>query len=127
MADSSIVQQWLAKADKDLSIAKGDINDAQRAEYVAFFCQQASEKYLKAYIIANDLRFSRTHDLVNLLAECAKKEKDFATLKRDAQELTPFYFESRYPEFIGVISRQHAKIAMAAAEKIAKFIKEKIK
>ncbi|OGD84761.1 hypothetical protein A2165_04370 [Candidatus Curtissbacteria bacterium RBG_13_40_7] len=110
MANFSIVQQWLDRADKDLSIAQSDIKDTKRAEYVAFNCHQATEKFLKAYIIAGDLKFRPTHDLVNLLVE----------------ELTPLYLESRYPEFIRAITHKQAKIALVAAEKVAKFIKKKL-
>src|SRR3989344_7884064 len=109
MADIKVVKQWLAKADKDLSIAQDDIQNPNRAEYVVFNCQQAAEKYLKAYIIANNLEFKYIHDLVEILRICQGKDKDFAKLRRYVEELTPFYIESRYPEFPGMISQKRAK------------------
>ena len=32
-------------------------------DHICFHFQQSTEKFLKAYIIANDLGFERTHDL----------------------------------------------------------------
>lgn len=127
MVDFSIVAQWLEKAAKDLSIAATDIKDSKRAEYVAFNCQQSAEKYLKAYIIANDLKFKYTHDLVELLRICVEKDKDFNKLKRYVEELTPFYIESRYPDLVGAITYERARLALSVAKKIAKFVEDKIK
>lgn len=122
-----IVKQWLAKADKDLKIAQEDFKKPDRAEYVAFNCQQATEKYLKAYIVSNNLDFKRTPDLVELVRICAQKDSDFNRLKPFVEELTPFYIESRYPEFMGTITQQDAKRALAAAKKIADLVKDKIR
>jgi len=36
-------------------------------EAVGFHSQQAVEKYLKAFVVANELKFERVHNLVKLL------------------------------------------------------------
>lgn len=126
MADVSIIAQWIGKADKDLAIAEADVTRPERAEYVAFNCQQAAEKYLKAYIIANNLKFRYTHDLVELLRICLKNDPSFSKLSTFVEELTPFYIESRYPEFVGVITQKRARIALKAARTVANFVKGKL-
>ena len=111
MADFSIVKQWLERAAKDLEIAQYDIKDSKRAEYVAFNCQQSAEKYLKAFIIAHNLKLKYTHDLVNLTRICSQKDKDFVKLEPYVEELTPFYIESRYPDsMLGILPKSGQKL-----------------
>ena len=127
MVNLSVVKQWLEKADSDLSFAQSTNKERGREDYVAFASQQAAEKFLKAFIIAKNLKFKYTHDLVDLLRVCAQKDKEFARLSSFAEELTPLYIESRYPEFVGVITKERAKIALAATKKIAEFVKRKLR
>lgn len=127
MADLSIVNLWLDRAKKDLVIAQEDIKDPQRSEYVAFNCQQAAEKYLKAFIIKNELKFKATHDLVNLLEICIEKDSEFTKLREFAEELTPFYIETRYPDFIAAITGEKAELALKCAQKIAELVIRKIR
>lgn len=126
MARPSIVNEWIDKANKDLSIAQEDIKKTERSEYVAFNYQQAVEKFLKAYIIANNLEFRKTHDLVAILKICAQKDKTFSQFKALVEDLNPLYIESRYPEFVGLITHERAKKALATTEEIARFVKSKL-
>ena len=48
-------------------------------EIIAFHCQQAVEKYLKALLVRRQVEFPKTHDIAKLLV------------------LTPFGVEVRYP------------------------------
>lgn len=127
MARLPIVNEWIDKANKDLSIAQEDIKKPERSEYVAFNCQQAVEKYLKAYIIANNLDFRKTHDLVALLKICVQKDKTFSNFKALVEDLNPLYLETRYPEFIYLITQERVKKALATAQKIAQFVISKLK
>ena len=63
-----IIKEWIDKADEDFGTAK--IIYLQMPDYkdtICFHCQQAVEKYLKAYLIQKDIEFQRTHDLKMLL------------------------------------------------------------
>lgn len=55
MAAKKIIHEWLLTAKKDLEIAKEDVGKPKRRQDVAFHCQQASEKFLKAFIISKNL------------------------------------------------------------------------
>jgi HEPN domain-containing protein len=57
------VEDWLSLADKDLYAAEIIIrDDYPLTNIVAFHCQQAIEKYLKAYLIEKDVSLIKTHD-----------------------------------------------------------------
>jgi len=78
MVDRLIIDEWLAKAENDFEFAR--MVFAEEKEYydqICFHFQQSAEKFLKAYIIANDLGFERTHDLPLLLQKCTQKDSSF--------------------------------------------------
>ena len=60
-----------------------------------FHCQQAVEKFLKAYLIANGVEIKRTHNIEYLHSECADFDKDFTDI--DPKELSDFGVDIRYP------------------------------
>ena len=68
------IREWIEKADHDLGSAK--IIYLHLPDYfdtIAFHCQQAVEKYLKALLVYNRIEFSRSHDLVYLLELLSRK------------------------------------------------------
>ena len=66
-------------------------------EIIAFHCQQAAEKYLKAYLVRHQIEFPKTHDLAKLLDRVATMNAHLAQSLKDADALTPFGAEVRYP------------------------------
>ena len=81
MADHQIIQEWLNKADDDFNFA--DANLKENSTFYAQICfhfHQAAEKYLKTFIIAYDLEFEKTHNLVGLLKICSKKEPSILSI-----------------------------------------------
>ena len=127
MVDKKIVEEWLQAAEKDLKIAIEDIDKKERFEDVGFHCQQAAEKFLKAYIVAYELPFTKTHDLEVLLKACVKKDPDFEKLKMQSRLLTPFYLGARYPDFSSEeYQAEKIKEVLKFAEEIAEFVKEKL-
>ncbi|HZL09619.1 MAG TPA: HEPN domain-containing protein [Prolixibacteraceae bacterium] len=62
------IKEWMEKADHDLGSAK--VIYLHLPEYfdtIAFHCQQAVEKYLKATLVYYRIDFLRSHDLIYLL------------------------------------------------------------
>jgi len=60
MADSKIVMEWLKKADEDFGFAMSVVEDSTFYAQICFHFHQAAEKYLKAFIIANDIEFKKS-------------------------------------------------------------------
>ena len=66
--NDEIFKEWINKADHDLDSAKLIyLHLPDYFDTIAFHCQQAVEKYLKAMLVFFDIEFQRTHNLVYLL------------------------------------------------------------
>jgi HEPN domain-containing protein len=69
----AFISSWLSKADNDLLSAKRLIEiKPMILDNACFFCQQAIEKYLKAFLIYNEQDIIKTHNIHFLLDECSK-------------------------------------------------------
>ncbi len=89
---------WLAYAEDDLEVSKAVINlPLISVRAVLFHAQQCAEKALKAYLIYQNVKFRKSHDLEELVIHCAKINNEFRNLMQLAVELNPFA-EVRYPE-----------------------------
>ncbi len=67
-ADSQKVADWIEKADHDLGTAKLIyLHIPEYFDMIAFHCQQATEKYIKAILLFFEIEFERTHNLIYLL------------------------------------------------------------
>jgi HEPN domain-containing protein len=116
---------WLDKADSDLQNA--DIILAAQVESlpldtVCFHCQQAAEKFIKAFLIFYGKQFPFSHNLADLVALCMQVDPAFAAIQRKAETLTPFAVEIRYPDDFYMPTRQEADQAFAIAIEIKAFI-----
>jgi HEPN domain-containing protein len=95
-ATSDFISQWLAKANEDLLVVdRLTETGIIAASSVCFHCQQAVEKFLKAYLIANGFDVKKTHNIEFLLSECAEIDNEFSSL--DPKELSDFGVDVRYP------------------------------
>jgi len=92
------VRQWLAKAGSDYLVAERLAADAEPLrEALAFHCQQAAEKYLKALLVRHGIEFRKTHNIGELLDLLAPVAAGMASSLRAATALTPYGVEIRYP------------------------------
>ena len=93
-----LVVQWLEKAERDFDAAQQLLRESDRfREIIAFHCQQAAEKYLKALLVRHQVEFPKTHDIRKLLWWVATIDPQLAESLSDADALTPFGVEVRYP------------------------------
>jgi HEPN domain-containing protein len=94
----SLVTQWTAKAQQDLEAAVHLLDEGGRfADIIGFLSQQSVEKYLKAFLISRGVEFPRTHDIHKLLQLVATVDTALSASLSDADLLTPFGVEVRYP------------------------------
>lgn len=125
---SDYVKNWLIKADHDLDNAEIILNNEnknkQLSDTICFHCQQAVEKYLKVYLINNNIKYPKTHDLFLLLEQCGLFDKQI--LKIDIGNLNNYSVDIRYPDDFYQPAIEEAKIAFDIACKIKKYILDKI-
>ncbi len=123
------IKAWLNKADSDLKNAElvlGAEDENLPYDTVCFHCQQAVEKYLKAYCTYHDISFPYTHNLADLAAKLQKKDKNIESIRRDVETLTPYAVEIRYPDDTYLPSREDAQDAYEIAVRIKKIVTTKI-
>jgi HEPN domain-containing protein len=110
----SVVKLWIEKADQDLGTAELTYHHIPRyRDTIAFHCQQAVEKYLKAYLIFNELSVKKTHDLIILLDLISTFETVSDYLFDQAAELQDYSVEVRYPDNIIELSDKDIERALA--------------
>jgi len=97
-------EDWILLADRDLYAAEVLLKDHfLLTNIVAFHCQQAIEKYLKAFLIENDVPLIKTHDLIKLNG-MIQEIKDLGIDRKNLIIINEVYVESRYPGELGLIS-----------------------
>lgn len=111
-------REWWKKAQTDLTSAFVLIeHNPPIIETTCFHCQQAAEKAIKAYLIWQGIPFQKIHNLSYLIDLCSIHDKRFEELHSDAETLTPYAINIRYPGE-NWASAEDAKAALRAAEKI---------
>jgi HEPN domain-containing protein len=91
----AFVRQWIAKADLDYRTAERLLLDVEPIrESVAFHCQQAAEKYLKAFLVLRGIEFPKTHSIGRLLDLVSSVAPELATALEEGESLTPFGWKS---------------------------------
>jgi len=124
-----MVGHWVERAEYDLETAKAML-DAARYLYVAFMCQQAVEKLLKALIAQQDRENLPIHNLIRL-AEIAGIKDDLAAEQFDfLAELTPYSIEARYGDYkeglSEIINEQKASDVYRQTREIFQWLYQKL-
>jgi HEPN domain-containing protein len=119
-----IAKQWVAKADNDLLNADNNLKSENIPfDTVCFHCQQATEKILKAYLIANQKPYPITHDLLLLLEQILPLDPEVEKLRDILAILTPYAVEIRYPDDYCMPTDEDATEARRAASEVYKWFK----
>lgn len=128
MVDQSIIDEWLAKADEDYLFTEKYLqNEESFFAPLCFHCQQAAEKYLKAYIVAKDLSFQKIHDINELREVCQDHEESFEEIRDECALLSRYYIDTRYPTVWPVgYTKEDAWTALEAVGRIREFVKTKL-
>lgn len=123
----SLFHEWMKKAEEDFQVAVLLSNGKKRSFYdaICFHCQQAGEKYLKAYLALKKIPFQKTHDLNILKNLCAKNEGDFELISDLAISLNAYAVAFRYPG--DHAEKRDVIAAMAAVKGIRDFVINKTK
>ena len=118
-----LINSWIKKAERDLLTAKHELSFPDAVtESICFHCQQAVEKFLKAYLVFLGIPFTKTHDIGELITKCENKDKEIPAFKEEADKLTDYAIDVRYPEELFQPTLEEAKEALEIAKEIKKFV-----
>lgn len=120
--NSEQIKEWIDKADHDLGSAKliffhlPDYFDT-----IAFHCQQAVEKYLKAILVSYGIEFQRSHNLIYLLDLLSRKIEINEDIYDKAILLNGFSVQIRYPDKSICLSKEELQIAIEISQEFRSF------
>lgn len=121
--ESRYSQDWFRIGARELRRAQNllSLSDLDGA---GFNIQQAIEKYLKGYLLAQGWELRRIHDLETLLNEAILYDPSFEEFRPECQKITQFYMEERYPFTVeSELTEEEITESMAVAERMIEKIK----
>jgi HEPN domain-containing protein len=119
--------QWVEKAEADFNTADYLCTaGSSYAHAAAFHAQQAAEKYLKAYLVSCQVEFKKTHDLAALLKLASTVDEELSVILTEAEALTPYGVEYRYPGDYPQVTPDIAKEALRIASQVRDEIRNRL-
>ena len=119
----ALAREWLSTALRDLNAARKLASGTDPIfENALYGCQQAAEKTVKGYLVYHDRGFQKTHDIRLLVAEASLMDDSFKDILAEAKLLTPYAMMFRYPEDGTRPTADLYEKALAAAERVYRFV-----
>ena len=118
-------KEWIFRAENDFDMAELAMSgkDAPILEGVCFHSQQCAEKYLKAFLQAQNSEIPRTHFFAPLLELCLQYDPEFEILRHDLDSMEGYGVAIRYPGFN--ITLEMAQSALETATRVRAFMRKK--
>ena len=119
------IQLLYDKGERDIKaseqLMKGDDGEFY-SSIICFHCQQAVEKYLKAYLMYHEIAPPKTHDLLRLAAICSDFDEAFVGFELDgfASYGVDIRYDAPHP------SLSDAEQAMSVAKEVISYVVQKI-
>lgn len=116
-AHNEHIREWIDKADHDLGSAKLIfLHIPEYFDTIAFHCQQATEKYLKAMLVFYGVEFQRTHNLVYLLELLSQNIFLSEEIYDKAILLNGYSVQIRYPNKNIYLTKEELKSSITIAQ-----------
>ncbi|MDO8303378.1 MAG: HEPN domain-containing protein [Sedimentisphaerales bacterium] len=121
---AAIVQEWIVKAENDLLTASHTLKLGKKCptDTVCFHAQQCAEKYIKSFLVGEDIKFPRTHD-IEVLVSLLPKHIHFPLTIEQQRILTEYAAAARYPGSYEPIPLTEAREAVKLARRVKKEIR----
>jgi HEPN domain-containing protein len=120
--NDGLIKEWIEKADHDLGSAKLiHLHLPNYFDTIAFHCQQAVEKYIKAILVFYDVEFQKTHNLIYLL-DLLSRRIDIDEDRYDkAILLNGFSVQIRYPDKTIFLTKEELESAIQISQDFRDF------
>ena len=122
-----LVEEWIYKAEEDFESALHLVKKDRKPvpDSICFHCQQCIEKYLKAFLILNNIEPPEIHDLQRLKAICSNVDESFEEISEELDILNAYAINFRYPGEVATV--EEANEAFLVMKKVHKFIRDRLK
>ena len=124
---SEHARQWIEKARNDLLNADNNLA-SQRVpcDTVCFHCQQAAEKLLKSFLVAQGCQYPITHNLFVILEKVLEFDPSGDSLRETLALLNPYSVEVRYPGDAWMPTIEDAKEARKAVQEVFDWMQSRL-
>ena len=124
---NKLVKEWIDKAEGDFHTSLREYRARKSPNYDAcgFHAQQCVEKYLKAILQHNHIRFEKVHDLLALMNLCQSILPSLELYKELLAYLNLFAVAFRYPGESA--TREQAGKAIKALKKLRAILRAALK
>jgi HEPN domain-containing protein len=121
-----ILEEWIAKAEGDFNTAQRELRARHAPNYdsACYHSQQCAEKYLKAFLVLQKIEPARTHNLIELLKLCVKRDGSFEMLRPALELLNVYAVVVRYPRAFA--TKDEARDAVKAMKQVREFVRSKL-
>lgn len=130
MANSpGMAHEYALRAEGDYRTAAAlfRARDEWTVNNVCYHCQQAAEKWLKAFLDERKGEHGKTHDLVSLLNACQEIDASFSELEDCCEQLNGLDVDARYPDNHIAYDFEDARETLDHCERIRAFITPRLK
>jgi len=124
--NNATYREWLDKATDDIKVAELLVLKRKTPALACFHCQQAVEKYLKAFLIYHHVNPGRIHGLVALANRGSKIEPNLKVFKEQLAMLDAYYIPTRYPGEKEPYTLKDGRVALTAARLVTDFITKRL-
>ncbi|MEW6275497.1 MAG: HEPN domain-containing protein [Bacillota bacterium] len=93
---NELAKGWILKAESDLAAARRTLASEGPFDTACFHCQQAIEKFLKAFLAFQEQQIPRTHDLEELARLCSLLDETLNWDELNLEEVTDYAVAVRY-------------------------------
>jgi len=119
---------WVNAAKDDITVVEEIIGNSVLTHMVAFHCEQAVEKLLKACLENSGTRVPKTHNL-EVLVDQVKKHYKFIFDYDIIIQLNDLYIDSRYPSDVGLLpsgkpTQENARVFYQYAKELMEMIED---
>jgi HEPN domain-containing protein len=118
-------REWLNRARSNLAQASTRLPEVY-LEDLCFQAQQAAEKAIKAVFIARKLPFPYVHDLARLLTLLEENGEAVPDRVREAERLTRFAVEPRYPGFGRPVTEAEYQMLLDVAGEVVRWAQQRV-
>jgi HEPN domain-containing protein len=124
MSATETTREWIDYAERDYETARF-LMSANRipCEIVAFQCQQAVEKYLKAVLVQANEKVPYIHDLALLNRKARVFLPELESIEEICERMTPYGTLSRYPQRIFFVTEGMLPIVLQWTEKARSIVR----
>jgi HEPN domain-containing protein len=121
------IKEWFVVAQEDMRVARALLKeDPVPTSATTFHCQQAIEKYFKAFLLENEWELEKTHDLAYLYQEI-KKIKNLNLDEQMISKIYKSYSHTRYPDDYAPPTEEQAREFYKFVQIVGQTIKKELR